>query len=103
MPTDIRQHVCRHCGEQLVRKRNERPSRFAERQFCGQACSAAFGHARLRTEGRLEDLLMLLEAGESAYHIPARLGTTPGALSLWLRRNRHPQLATLFENVTRAA
>jgi hypothetical protein len=115
-PTDIFQRSCEHCGKQLVRNPTERPSRFSGRRFCDKTCSnrakprppqpdrvgEPFGSTR-RTDGRYEDLLMLIDAGESVHHIPRRLGTTPGALSRWLRRNGHPQLATLFESVTRAA
>ena len=117
-PTDIRQHTCAQCGEQLVRKHNERPAKFAGRQHCNIVCAnrakprptprerdgVPIGSTS-RTDGRYEDLTWLLESGEPLHRIPARLGTTPLALSRWLRRNGHPQLAARFEraDVVRAA
>ena len=99
--------TCDHCAGTLQRRPSENRRDWEARRFCCITCRNRHvsANGRRETEGRYEDLVWLLECGESLHRIPDRLGTTPLALSRWLRRNGHPQLAARFEraDVVRAA
>ena len=97
--------ICAHCPNPLIRRLYESSYHYAKRQYCSLDCwhdkqrgtSAEQPKPSITTAGRYEDLTMLLEAGESRQRIPARLGTTAGALARWLHRYGYHQEARLFD------
>ena len=84
----------------------KRPRDWHKRRFCSVACANRaprrptwHSGPRSDTDGRLEEVQMLIGAGESYARIPGRLGVKPQSLSRWLRNNGHLDLARRFERV----
>jgi hypothetical protein len=84
---------CSQCGGPL---KYRPPTRRHPTMFCQQACRDAFaatGIADPRTQRRIEDLLWLLETGETLVELIApRLGIARETLDTWLIKQRLQEL-----------
>lgn len=62
-----------------------------------------FHTPRGRTDGRLEEVEFLLDAGESTWQICRTLDVLPAVMSVWLWNRGRPDLARRFEQWVDAA
>lgn len=92
--------TCNNCGRPLKHRAGETRAALLARRFCSRSCASLHRDAvaavvahqftgderRIDHEGRLEDLAWLLDTGETATAIPARLGLAPESLAAWLKQ-----------------
>lgn len=79
--------TCRECGAMLVQRTNEKPGRFAGRQFCSRPCAAAAG-SRVAQEKQL------------AQDPPAKTIERNGYLMRWVRGRKQPHGSSITANGT---
>lgn len=74
------ERFCAHCGTRLVRREDERPSKFAARESCNRDCGAHLSHKRLVERSRRnygitdEELARRNEAGLCGCGKPLGIG-----------------------------
>lgn len=85
---------CRVCDRLIPR---------GNRLYCNRACRLRDKSARTytQTQGRIDEITYLLEAGESPDQIATHLGLTLDAAAAWLYRHSHTNLANQFERAAR--
>jgi hypothetical protein len=91
---------CEACRTQFGRRHKEGVQTFARRRFCSHACAETRNRKQLWH--RVEDVELLLQAGESPQRICERLEAPPSALFKLLYRYGHSDLARAFNAAQRA-
>ena len=96
---------CLTCGRPIKRRVVCSYAEWRRRKYCNMDCRRAHSTAKspLRevvfTAGRLDDVQLLLDAGESPHQIAARLGLRIGLFARWLDNYGRSDLARLFWRV----
>lgn len=101
------------CGKPIERRPTQSKSQYLARKFCSINCSNSDGlrgnrstpelsslrskNAQISADQRIENVLHLLEQGESPEEIASRMGVKPGSIARQLYRRKLNDIAARFE------
>lgn len=95
---------CKGCQQPITQRSGDGNAHYERRTYCSRACRdkrpKGGAAAVVFHDNRMEDLMWLLDGGESPEQIPARIGTNAHALEKWLLRYGYHDLAKLFRPTT---